>query len=155
MIIEIAKISPEGTRLEGEESTSVLLLEDERFIRPHGPILFEGRVEFVSQELIVQGCVSCTMELQCSRCAEFFSTTIADSSFLRAYDVPDEQESVDITPDLRETILLNLPSFPVCRPECAGICPQCGTDLNSNRCDCKPDVGDQRWGALDTLNLEK
>ncbi len=155
MIIKIARIHPDGMALEGEEPTSILMLEKERFIRTDGPILFSGRVEYVSNELIVQGSVSTTLEMQCSRCAQFFSTTIADSSFLRAYDVPEEQESVDITPDLREAILLNLPSFAVCRPECAGICPQCGTDLNTNRCDCEPEVGDQRWGALDTLNLKK
>lgn len=155
MIIKIAKMPPDGMSLAVEEPKSILMLEGDRFVHPSGPVVFEGRAEYVSNELIVQGSVSSTLELQCSRCAEFFSTTIADSSFLRAYDVPEEQESVDITPDLREAILLNLPHFPVCRPECAGICPQCGLDLNKNRCDCKPDVGDQRWGALDTLNLKK
>ena len=137
------------------EPNAILQLEGDRFIRPVGPVEFEGRVEFVSRELIVQGLVSTMLEVQCSRCAQFFSTTIADWSFLRVYDVPEDQDSVDITPDLREAILLNLAPFPVCRLDCAGICPHCGTDLNMHRCECKPDVSDHRWGALDTLNLNE
>jgi uncharacterized protein len=39
----------------------------------------------------------------------------------------------------------------LCRDDCAGICPSCGTDLNSGSCDCVDDTTDPRWAALGEL----
>ena len=38
----------------------------------------------------------------------------------------------------------------LCRPDCAGICPSCGTDLNAGSCNCTEEATDPRWAALDT-----
>jgi uncharacterized protein len=47
-----------------------------------------------------------------------------------------------------------LPLQPLCRPECKGLCPQCGQDWNSGTCDCVPEQ-DQRWEALRELPVKK
>ncbi len=36
----------------------------------------------------------------------------------------------------------------LCRPDCAGLCPHCGTNLNDGACDCEEDRTDPRWDAL-------
>ena len=154
MIIEIQKLSPRGSTYTGIEPPEVLELEGDRFVRNIDPLAYDLFAERLGHELIVQGRVSAPLELLCSRCAEFFSTSVTDSSFLRGYDISDESDTVDVTPDLREAILLLLPTYPVCRKDCAGLCPQCGANLNEVRCKCVLHAGDARWEALDALDLE-
>ena len=60
-------------------------------------------------------------------------------------------ESLDLLPLARDAVLLNLPQVPICRPDCAGLCPTCGADLNEGACGCVPAVANGRWAALDAL----
>ncbi len=62
-------------------------------------------------------------------------------------------EFVDLTDDIRESILLNFPGYPLCSTECRGCCPLCGQDLNTGPCTCKP-ANDGRWGILDQLEVK-
>jgi uncharacterized protein len=62
---------------------------------------------------------------------------------------PDASE-IDVTPAVREELLLAAPQYVVCRDDCKGLCPQCGKDLNAGLCDCKPAV-DARWQPLKAL----
>ena len=55
---------------------------------------------------------------------------------------------------VREYVLLDLPEAPLCRDDCAGICPQCGADRNESPCDCDTSVTDLRWSALEGLRLD-
>ena len=57
---------------------------------------------------------------------------------------------VDVTPLLQEELILATPQAPVCRPECAGLCPVCGDDLNE-RPHAHDDVVEERWSALRAL----
>jgi uncharacterized protein len=68
---------------------------------------------------------------------------------------PIHQESVDLEVVAREAILLDLPLAPLCREECAGLCPTCGADLNEGACSCAPVAVDQRWSALTSLVVEQ
>jgi uncharacterized protein len=52
---------------------------------------------------------------------------------------------------LREQILLSIPISPLCRPDCRGLCSQCGQDLNNGTCDCQQLTGDPRLAALRDL----
>jgi uncharacterized protein len=52
---------------------------------------------------------------------------------------------------VREAVLLDLPLAPLCRPDCAGLCPECGADLNAGDCGHRPNATDPRWTALDDL----
>lgn len=56
---------------------------------------------------------------------------------------------IDLRPAVREQWLLEVPRFPVCRPDCMGLCPKCGADLNAGACGCAPET-DPRWDALRT-----
>lgn len=56
-------------------------------------------------------------------------------------------ESLDTRPLVVEQVLLELPAHPLCREDCAGLCPRCGADLNLGPCGCAPAEPDSRWGA--------
>jgi uncharacterized protein len=70
---------------------------------------------------------------------------------------PDEEtyelgsDHLDLAPLARDAVLLELPLAPLCRPDCAGLCPACGADRNTTACDCAGEVLDPRWAALDSL----
>ena len=49
-----------------------------------------------------------------------------------------EGDELDVRETLREAILARLPEFPHCSPDCKGLCPRCGANLNRERCRCKP-----------------
>ncbi len=56
-------------------------------------------------------------------------------------------DMIDLRTAMREQWLLEVPPFSVCRPDCKGLCPKCGADLNDGACGCAPDT-DARWDAL-------
>ena len=52
---------------------------------------------------------------------------------------PLEGDEIDLEQLVRDTVLLDLPAAPLCRDDCAGLCPACGADRNRARCDCDTD----------------
>ena len=68
---------------------------------------------------------------------------------------PIEGEQLDLAPMVRELVLLELPDAPLCRDDCAGICADVRpSTATSSRCDCDDTVRDERWAALDQLDLD-
>jgi uncharacterized protein len=66
-----------------------------------------------------------------------------------------EDMVVDISGLAREATVLAVPSQIICSPECRGLCPVCGQNLNAGPCECPPQMGDERWSALKDMTLEK
>jgi uncharacterized protein len=61
---------------------------------------------------------------------------------------------IEIDEPVRERLFLERNRFPLCDGECAGICPQCGQNLNQRRCDCASGETDERWSVLGALRLD-
>ena len=153
MKIWVARIPEDGSHYDGEEPGSMMELGDDPFVKVVGDVRYALYAQHVSDELVVRGTLSVDVDLKCTRCTEFFSTTVTDSDFLRAYPASKEIDSVDITEDMREDVLLNIPDFPVCSEECKGLCAQCGADLNKGSCSCDNGERPNPWSALDNLDL--
>jgi len=64
------------------------------------------------------------------------------------------EDFVDLTANLREDIILQLPQRALCQKDCQGLCPGCGKDLNEGVCRCQSSQGDMRWHALDQIKLK-
>ncbi|MDP6713553.1 MAG: DUF177 domain-containing protein [SAR202 cluster bacterium] len=60
----------------------------------------------------------------------------------------DENQMLDLTPMVQEYASLDLPMKPLCKSDCAGLCPNCGVNLNDAACQCDTTPRDPRWGAL-------
>jgi len=153
MKILVARIPEEGSNYEGDEPGEILHAEEEQFLKNPEDVHYKLYAQRVSDELVVRGELDVHVDLQCARCSEFFSTTVSVFDFLRAYPAPEGTDTVDVTEDFREEILLHVPAFPVCAAACKGVCPQCGADLNKGSCTCKTEDGPGPWSALDGLNL--
>ena len=119
------------------------------------------------------GTVKTQLELPCSRCLEPFRYPIDlpfDLRFLPASEMATEDErevpeedlgtsyyrddKIDLNELLREQFYLALPMKPLCRDDCRGLCPQCGINLNTGRCDCAPVWEDPRLAPLKALKRE-
>ena len=62
------------------------------------------------------------------------------------------EDKIDLTEIAREQILLDIPQQFFCREDCQGLCQKCGTNLNSEDCDCDDTEIDPRWAVLKNLN---
>jgi uncharacterized protein len=62
-----------------------------------------------------------------------------------------EGDGLNLADVVREQVLLALPMQKLCRPECQGICPNCGINRNESSCDCHVEQVDERWAALKSL----
>ncbi len=130
---------------------------------PQGaPLDVELRLESVTEGVLLSGTATGPLTGDCGRCLEPVSDElVVDFRELFAYpdsttDATTEQDEVhrldgdylDAEPVVRDAIVLGLPFTPLCRPDCAGLCPTCGQRLDELPDDHAHDVLDPRWAAL-------
>ena len=118
-------------------------------------------LERVSEGIVVRGPVRTRWHASCSRClAPVGGELVVDVGELyerhplegETY-LLSEDDIVDLEPLIRDALLLELPAVPLCRPDCAGLCPHCGIDRNTSECNCADAEPDPRWAALRSLDL--
>jgi uncharacterized protein len=94
-------------------------------------------------------CRRCTIpldgELQIAVSERYGKAPIAEDDL---YPIVDD--TIDLGPLVRDAIVLELPMAPLCRDDCRGLCPHCGTDRNESACSCVAPP-DPRWANLDVL----
>jgi len=112
--------------------------------------------------VVVTGTISVPWRAACRRClAEVSGVVVAEVDELFRGEPDDEEaepivgDQIDLAPVVRQTVLLEMPEAPLCREDCAGICPVCGADRNIDPCDCDTSVRDERWAVLDDLDLDE
>jgi uncharacterized protein len=137
-----------------------------------GPVTWKGQVAYADPGFLLRARLSYEQSLTCIRCLAPILDTVASDVQLMVYVdrsaaaagehelhekdmgvlfVPDEVLETELV--LIEQLQLNIPMKPLCRADCAGLCPSCGADLNAlegRDCGCGKDV-DPRWGGLVAL----
>jgi len=113
------------------------------------------------QGILLQGDFQALIDLECVRCLTDFQQLLKiDFTELYAFSqryVTDsgllmpETGVIDLTPVLREYLLLEIPISSLCRPDCKGLCPICGNGLNESMCHHEEDSGDPRLASLKSL----
>ena len=122
------------------------------------------RLESVMEGVLVSGTAVVLLRGECARCLEPVNDTLTvDLQELFAYpasttDVSAEDETarmegdlLDLEPVLRDAVVLALPLTPLCRPDCAGLCAECGERLDDLPEDHGHAAADPRWTALQGL----
>jgi len=135
MKIYIDQISDMGLELsETCEPSSLDLNKPD--IRLTEPINISAQISKGPDFISVKLAIEISMRLNCSRCLEEF--TVPKSLETKLNLLIENRDAIDLTDNLREEIMLNYPLKPLCRPECRGLCPVCGRNLNKGECSCKP-----------------
>ena len=148
--------------LDGTESADVLELpaDADPPLAPAGDITYHLSAVMAGADLIVTGSASVPLATVCARCLDDIRVPITVKKLCLHFEKVRDLE-VDLTDDVREELLLAVPSCFYCSPDCKGICPVCGTNLNHASCDCdrtpaepEPDpAAPSPWDQLDALNL--
>jgi uncharacterized protein len=172
MIYNVAQLlkSPVGTsqRLDLDPDDGLSL--NEEHVRLAGDVRGQVRLHRTNQGILVDGTATAPVELRCDRCLEPFTTTVTFPLREQFYPtievntgvpVPaaeddlgfpiDQNHTLDLREAIRQNLLVALPMRAICREECAGLCPQCGRNLNEGSCDCMPETSDDRFAPLRAL----
>lgn len=152
MKINVKRIPEEGEVLQGSAPATMMELDDPNVTFRH-EISYDLLAQIQENALLVTGRVHTPVTLRCSRCLEVFDQPLAVDHFVFHQPLQGE-DFVDLTPHIREDIILELPQKALCEKECKGLCPVCGKNLNESACRCKPPKEDLRWHALDQLKLK-
>ncbi|HEY0782177.1 MAG TPA: DUF177 domain-containing protein [Thermoanaerobaculia bacterium] len=139
-----------------------------------GPIRWRGQVVFADPGFLLRAHLAYEQTLACGRCLNpIVESTEADVELMILVERADgrgakgeeemelheddlsllviPEELVDTGPLLVEQLQLNVPVKALCRPDCQGLCPECGADRNAGACSCGERVGDPRWASLAAL----
>ena len=167
--IDLANIA--GTPGEGGRFAISERLEPTETYTPVGPVTGELTVENTGTLLLVRGELHVVLRLPCVRCLTEAEETLAmdvEEEFASegtAADVVtidrDEPEAaaisdylLDVGEFVRQQVVSYLPIAFVCKPDCRGICPTCGKNLNEGPCGCAPEPADDRWAKLQDFLLK-
>ena len=112
--VYLSEVTDDGLELSGTLDDSIYGFEDE-FLKPFAGLRYELGVLHVGSELLVRGKIEQDFEAACSRCGEDFDFTVKIDDFTASFAVDEKTEFVELTTELRECILLTLPTYPVCR----------------------------------------
>jgi len=137
------------------------LLHEREGISVPGKLEVDLTAQTRSGLTVVEGTIRLPFEAPCSRCLSHVKETIP-VSFREVFAqkpevIPKEdldevhlvsEDQIKLEPYLEEAVWLALPFAPVCREDCKGLCPECGTDRNNGTCGCKTEKIDPRLAGL-------
>jgi uncharacterized protein len=159
MKIQIGSLS-EGTHQYHFEADPADIALGEGFA---GPVVVDATLDKTGKQVFLSARLETTGSFACDRCTTQFELLLNPE--YRMYYVKDEGDAegfdpsevqvvppglpiIDLTDDVRQTILLSVPLKLLCRRDCKGLCPRCGKDLNDGPCGCPGEESDSRWAGL-------
>ena len=126
------------------------------YISFKSPINLKGKLSLVGDVIELNGIITTTLELQCSRCLSNFAkdVEVQIEEKLSTMENKDDDyifikgDVIDITEIIENNIIVSLPIRRLCSDECKGLCPQCGMNLNNSSCSCGDIDVDPRLAKL-------
>jgi uncharacterized protein len=137
------------------------------------PVVLSLDVHKADAQYRLAGGVTTTLEASCSRCLETFRIPVDASFDLRYFPQSSnagdgereieeddlstayyQDDEIDLGQLMREQFYLAMPMKPLCRDDCAGLCPVCGINLNKGGCSCTRQWEDPRFAALKALKKD-
>lgn len=162
LIVDVRELlGQSGTKeaLSFSEAVPGLALE---LVRVDEPVAFDLSVTALEDGVLVEGTLEGRYVTICRKCLgedthdfAFRGTELyqhRSQASEKRYLIVDE--TIDLDPLVRDNVLLELPVNPKCSDDCAGLCPECGANLNEGPCGCPDRVADLRWAPLQDLLRE-
>jgi uncharacterized protein len=171
MRIDVAALTQGTNKIETTgDAESLDLTHNE--VTLDGPVAVELTLNVYGEDIRIDGVIRAKIVEECSRCLVEFTRTLeaemhlyaaAGSATGRGDALEDEEaeaedgylvhdgRQLDLRDEVRSAILLSCPMQPLCSPDCKGLCPECGGNLNNNQCSCGARRADPRWKGLEKL----
>jgi uncharacterized protein len=132
------------------------------------PVEVDLTARAMGEGAFLRGRLRTAVRLSCRRCLTPVQQEIDDTVDLlfeplaeedegadgEVYPLPARGDELDLRDVVREQVLLRAPEFALCRDDCRGLCPQCGTDLNTASCDCVPAPLPSAWDVLKNVKFD-
>ena len=159
LVVNLRHLANHNVRLQGELPAGELDLEThDEMIRVNDPVSHDLEAQLLDDNLLVRGSLRVVLDCQCVRCLKPFAydLNLAEWTCLLPLKgdecVPVSSDRVDLTPHIREDILLAFPQHPVCDSKCRGLAKvEIGIKKMSGRD--KTESGSSAWSALNKLKL--
>ena len=169
MLLNLSKIRTAHERYEKVYNPAAFATGDDTF-KIVGPVALAFDIFKDKAQFRLVGRVQAVLGLPCDRCLEAFTLPVDATFDLRYQPRSDntgegereieeddlttafyDNQTIDLGQLMREQFYLLLPMKPLCREDCRGLCPVCGTNLNRGACDCRLEWEDPRLAVLKTL----
>src|SRR5262245_29257464 len=155
-VLDLARLSQGASRIRLEGDAAAVGLGGESW---PGRVVGDLSIQRNGDRITIRGRIQATLALECVRCLrrlelpvdapfELFSERSGtgsrrDEEALERDDYMTFHDGrrLDVSEQVRETLLLEVPITPWCRDDCKGLCPRCGVDLNVEPCACPDQVG--------------
>lgn len=138
------------------------------------PLVFHLRLQRTGRFVELDGHLDALVVLQCGRCLQSFKQSLSESFALtfvpRDQDNKAEEEVeleavelglvvyeddiLELQAPLQEQLLLAIPINPLCSETCQGLCPECGANLNTVKCDCGRKVFNNKFNVLANIDFK-
>lgn len=159
LLVNLRHLEHKNLELKGELPAEDLDLEQvDELIHVPNPVQYDIEAQRLDGNLLVQGKLHLTLECECARCLKPFQHELDFDNWavhlpLTGEDKVDSSgDSVDLTPYIREDILLAFPQHPLCESECGGLKNQPATGVNSTGAD-QIEETSSAWSELNKLKL--
>ncbi len=160
LLVNLRHLEAHNVRLEGELPVEELDLDTpDETIRAKAPLQYDFEVQKLEDSLLAQGRLQLTLDCQCVRCLKSFKHTIkldpwASHLPLQGEEsVPVVNDCVDLTPYVREDILLEFPQHPLCDAECRGLPNSISGKATKPLKSDQPETGSTAWSELNKLKF--
>lgn len=173
MLVDLERVPPEGQVIDRSVDPSALSIESREF-RLTEPVKVSGRLVRVDGDAFrLRGRLVTEVEFSCVLCLEPFGADVGEELDLlylpqsdnvaaegeHEHGLGDDElavsfyrnDEIDLAHMIWEQIVLALPMKPVCKPDCQGLCPDCGVNRNIKSCSCARDTVDPKWQSLKSL----
>jgi len=159
LVVNLRHLANHNVLLQGELPTGELDLEThDEMIRVNGPVSHDLEAQLLGDNLLVRGSLRVELNCQCVRCLKPFAYDLHLAEWIRLLplkgeeSVPVSSDCVDLTPHIREDILLAFPQHPVCESKCRGLAK---AEIRKEKTSDRPrtESGSSAWSALDKLKL--
>lgn len=159
LLVNLRHLEAHNVRLEGELPVKELDIEaGDEIIRLAEPLRYDVEIQILEAGLLAQGRLSLPLECECVRCLKAFKHPLVLDPWTLHLPLQGEDavvvnnDCVDLTPYLREDILLEFPQHPLCEPECRGL-PKTNLGQARNSSSSQPRGGSPAWDELNKLKF--
>jgi uncharacterized protein len=159
LVVNLRHLEAHNVRLEGQLPARELDIDThDTVIQVAQPLEYELDVQKLEDSLLVQGHLLLYLECQCVRCLKPFQYRLELDGWMCHLPLKGEDcvkavgDCVDLTPQVREDILLAFPWHPLCDPECRGL-PTKPVGRTRSGGTVKPGMDVSAWAKLNKLKL--
>ena len=160
--VNLRHLEKKPAELEGELTGAELELEGiDELIHVPFPLKYDLIVELVADAVLAQGLLSLTLVCECARCLKKFEKTIELEGWAAHLELAGEEkvevkdDSVDLTPSIREDILLAFPQRPLCKEDCRGLVKASPVGKPKPKGSSQSVETSSAWAELNKLKFEK